>query len=164
VENNVLEPPVSSGLAVKHLLPALVSMLDSLQDSVVILDKDWRYLFVNKTGWKVLKREKEDVLGGDVWRLLPHLKGTKFETAARNAVKTQIHTVIEEYYPHRNEYFRTAFYPSKTSLAIHITNITDLVVTENMNKQLLGNLQEAMEVYWSDENQALREQMNAGMA
>lgn len=136
--------------------PALMGALNALEDTVIILDKEWRYLFVNEAGWRVLTHIKKDVLGKNFWELLPHLKESRFGQVAHEAMRRQSKMEVEEYYPLTDKYFLTKLYPSEHSLVLHATDITDLVRARQMNNQLMGDLQEAMEVYWSKENQALR--------
>lgn len=135
----------------------VIHALDLLDDPVVIFDKDWRYQFVNKVGWEVMGRKKSEVLGKNVWDLYPHLVGSEYQRAAMRAMKEQQKIEIEEYYPHRQAWYRTKFYPSKHSLVAQMHNITDLVETKKINDQLTGTLEEAMTVYWSEENRHRRE-------
>jgi PAS domain-containing protein len=139
------------------LLSAFKNALDAQEDPVVILDKRWRYIFINKAGYAEMRRSPEDVLDKNIWELYPFLLKTQFGLAAKRSMKMQIVMEIIEYYPHRAEHFRVQFYPAAHSMAVHISNITDLVQAQSINTQLLGELQDAMEVYWSKENQAFRQ-------
>jgi PAS domain S-box-containing protein len=138
-------------------LEVIIDALDALGDTIVVFDKSFNYVFLNKTGWEVIGLSKSEVLGKNVWKLMPHLKGSYFEKAAIEAMKEQKKLDIEEYYPHTRKWYRTYFYPFKTVLLLHITDITDLKNALEINSKLMGNLHDAMEVYWSEDNKALRE-------
>lgn len=130
----------------------LFEILNQFNESIVIFDDKWRYLFINKTGWEVLGMSKGEVIGKNVWMVLPHLKDTKFEVAAKSAMRTQQVISIEEYYPHRQMWGRVKFYPTAKMLMVKIEDITDLRNEQQINDQLLGDLQPAMEIYWSERN------------
>ena len=132
--------------------------LDVLDNSIVIFDKDWKYVFVNKFGLTVLNKPKEDVIGKKVWDLLPHLDKSEFKRSAYDARKHQIIISTEEYFAHRREWFRTTFYPFSDMIMVKIINVTALKQEQEVNAKLSGALQEAMEIYWSDANKKLREQ------
>lgn len=136
----------------------ILDALDQLDDPVVIFDKNWCYLFVNKVGWEVLNRPKSEVLGNNVWELLPQLKGSEYQKAARQAMRTQQNKQIEEYYPYAQQWYTTKFYPLPNALVAQMKDITELKETRRINDQLHGSLAEAMEVYWSDENKKRRRQ------
>lgn len=140
----------------------IFDILDKFIESIVILDKTWRYVYLNEIGWRVLDRPKDEVLNTVVWELLPHMKGTEFEMAAKLAMKTQQRQEIQEYYPHRNETYQVRFYPSSEYLLIKIENISELIKAKEISEQLMGDLQSAMEVYWSEENKERREKIQAG--
>lgn len=135
----------------------ILRALNNIEDSVVIFDKQWRYIFVNTTGWRTLGKKKHEVLGHNVWELLPHLETTDFKRIAHASMKSQKKMEIEEYYQHRRKWYRTKFYPSKYSMLVQITDVTELKQTQEINNRLMGDLHDAMEVYWSEENRALRE-------
>lgn len=135
----------------------LVTALNAMDDIVVVLNKDFRYTFINAVGWEVLDFQKTEVLGESIWDLFPSLKKSEFKTSASQAMERQIKIEIEEYYPRVEKWYRTKFYPSNSLLMVQMTDISDLKRAQEINSQLMGDLQQAMEVYWSEENRTLRE-------
>lgn len=135
----------------------LLDVLNQMSESIVIFDKNFRYIFINSNGWEILGLPRKKVIGKNVWDLLPHLKGTNFEIIAKNSMNKMQPASIEEYYPHRQMWARTNFYPSKEILMVKIDDITELKNEQIINDQLMGDLQPAMEIYWSERNRALRE-------
>lgn len=126
--------------------------LEVLEDSIAIFDQAWHFQYVNKAGWETLQRDKSEVLGKNVWKVLPDLENSEFKIAAIEAMKTQTIIEIEEHYPRRRQWYKTKFYPSTTGLVAQTKNITRLKELEHVNSQLAGTLQEAMQVYWNEKN------------
>jgi hypothetical protein len=54
------------------------------------------------------------------------------------------------------KWFSTKFYPGNNVLLAQARDITELKEAENINDQLNGSLEQAMEVYWSDVNRDKR--------
>lgn len=131
--------------------------LEVLEDSIAIFDQAWRCQYVNAAGWETLQRNNHEVLGKNIWKVLPDLAKSEFKNAALEAMRTQTTREIEEYYPRRRKWFKTKFYPSTTMLVVQTKDITPLKEFEHMNSQLAGTLQEAMQVYWDEQNKFRRE-------
>jgi PAS domain S-box-containing protein len=146
------EPTLSKNHATqKHLEAAaasseIINALSNLDDAVIIFDDKWRYQYV--------KKKRSEILGQNVWKFRPSLKGTKWKENAYEAMATQQVLQIDEFFPELQKWFVTKFYPTPHSLVAQIRDITDFKRAEQMNNQLMGTLEEAMEVYWSDEFKA----------
>jgi PAS domain S-box-containing protein len=134
----------------KALSTDIINALDMLEDPVIVFDKNWCYQFVNKTAWEQLEGDKSEVLGMNVWKMSPQMVGTNYHTAAYESMQEQKKVEIEEYYPHIKQWYKTIFYPSENSLVAQMQNITELANAKDLNNQMMGTLEDAMEVYWSD--------------
>jgi signal transduction histidine kinase len=80
----------------------LAAVLDGLGDAVAVLDRDWRYTYLNPAARRTLAalgRDPDAALGAVVWELLPELRGTPFETERRRAARERRVVEIEEYLP-----------------------------------------------------------------
>lgn len=138
-----------------------INALDLIDDSVIILDNDWRYQFINQAGLGALKCKRSDILGKNVWELRPDLKNTVWKRAAHEAKKAQQLVQIEEYYPRSQRWYATKFIPTPNSMVAQIKDITELKYTQEMNKQLTGSLSQAMEIYWDKRNAGRRNRANS---
>lgn len=135
-----------------------INALDLLDDPVIILDKHWRYQFVNKKGWEVLHRDPSEILGYNVWKLRPDLNKTAWKRLAKKAMATQQKLDLEEFYPRSQRWYATTFYPSPNYLLAQMKDITVLQEAKRTNDELLGTFEQAMKAYWSDSNRIRREQ------
>lgn len=134
----------------------LINALDLIEDPVIVLDAKWRYQFVNKAGWDVLKKDPEEILGRNVWQLRPDLLKTEWKKAATRAMRTQTPQQIEEFYPQSKRWYITSFSPSPHAIVCRMEDITELKEARTINDQLFGTLEQAMESYWSTENTSRR--------
>ena len=65
-------------------------ILDSIEDGLVILDREWRYTYVNAQAARILGRPRSELLGECVWDLFPFLVGTEMERQMRRAADERV--------------------------------------------------------------------------
>lgn len=148
IEKNVVhlsrQEKVKSLLSEVETRDQFTSVLDSLQDSIVVFDCDWRYIFANRAAWDVMDEPAEEILGRVVWEIRPHLEGSNYKMAAYEAMRTGERQRVEEYYPHRGEWYQTNFFPSQKFIVAQMKNITEAKRTSRMNEELLSTLEDAL--------------------
>ena len=103
-----------------------VHILEHINDGLVVLDKDWYYVFVNQKAANMLQRDKpSDLIGKHIWTEYPEGVGQPFQFAYEKAMKEQISIVFEEHYAPWDIWFENRIYPSPDSLLILFTDITE---------------------------------------
>ncbi|MBI5303061.1 MAG: PAS domain S-box protein [Chloroflexi bacterium] len=100
-------------------------ILESVSDSFVALDNDWRYTYVNAKAAQTFGRTREQLIGKHIWTEFPEGIGQPFYHAYYKAVETQQPIFLEEYYPPYDRWFENRIYPSKEGLAIFFHDVTD---------------------------------------
>ncbi|HEY0126579.1 MAG TPA: SpoIIE family protein phosphatase [Blastococcus sp.] len=58
----------------------LASALDALPDGVVVFDDAWTVTYVNRSGARLLRRNRDELVGRNIWIALPELAGTIFHS------------------------------------------------------------------------------------
>jgi len=58
----------------------LLSILDSISESLLALDRDWRFTYFNQHILEQTGKTREELIGQDIWQLFPVLNGTVFRT------------------------------------------------------------------------------------
>src|SRR5215472_14314808 len=74
-----------------------VEILESIQDGLIALDREFRFTYVNHAAEILMAKPKAELLGKSVWKLYPELLGTIAESNCRRAPaeRTSVHF---EYY------------------------------------------------------------------
>ncbi len=104
----------------------LETVLERVTDGVVALDSEWRYTFVNPQAARMLNRRRpEDLIGRNIWEEYPEGIGQPFHLAYVEAMATQRHATLTEYYPPWDRWFENRIYPSPDGLTIFFTDVTD---------------------------------------
>src|SRR5690606_25971341 len=54
----------------------VASILESITDAFVAVDREWRYTYVNGEAERLLRRSREELLGRTLWEAFPEVVGT----------------------------------------------------------------------------------------
>ena len=101
------------------------SVLDSMADTHILLDRDWHYLYVNRAAVLAMARPREQILGHTLWELYPDIIGTELERQYRRAMEERIPVVVDFHYPTTNTWWGNRFYPAPEGLSVFATDITE---------------------------------------
>ncbi|MGH7582486.1 MAG: PAS domain-containing protein, partial [Gemmatimonadales bacterium] len=118
----------------------LAGVLASIDDNFAMVDRDWRYVYVNDRMVEVARRSREDLIGTLSWEIYPGLLGTPYEAAARRSMATQRPERITFYYPPRDRWFDTLFYPTAAGMSMLAADVTDQKRAESSLAQRVGEL------------------------
>lgn len=61
-------------------------VLETMPGAFFLLDDRWRFRYVNSSGERMLGRSRDELVGGLLWELFPHVVGTEVEESYRGAV------------------------------------------------------------------------------
>ncbi|HET9087009.1 MAG TPA: PAS domain S-box protein, partial [Acidobacteriaceae bacterium] len=109
----------------------LQSVLDSITDGLVVLDKEWRCSYSNDQGARIIGLRPEDLTGARAWDLFPHARGTKFYEGCHLAIESGRPVHFEEFYPDPlNLWLECHCYPSERVLSVYFRDITERKLAE----------------------------------
>ncbi len=103
----------------------LADVLDSISDALFVIDRDWRYIYVNSQGLAFSRRPKEEVLGATVWDVFPDVKGSELETCLRRAMKESKRDTCEFRYNSLAKGAEHHLYPTKDGLLEFVSEIAE---------------------------------------
>jgi PAS domain S-box-containing protein len=99
-------------------------LLDGMDVGLVVLDRDWRYVYANDYALKIMEKRKEEIIGGRIWNLYAEVVGTVFETNYRQTMDERVPTSFEAFFPSLNLWFDVYTYPFKEGIAVRYSDIT----------------------------------------
>jgi PAS domain S-box-containing protein len=102
----------------------LEGVLSSISDQFIVLDRDWRYVYVNDQVLATTGMARQELLGKTPWEVFPDLAGTAFECEARRAVAEGRPVQFEYHHPARGRWFEYHLSPSADGLTILVTETT----------------------------------------
>lgn len=120
------------GGEVKALMPKMDvakvstgSALSKINDQFLVLDKQWRYTYVNDTVAEVVGIPKQELLGKCIWDVFPDIVGSQFYLDVHRAIAEQTFVQCDDFYLPWQRYFENRIYPSSDGVSIFITDITE---------------------------------------
>ncbi|QJE97214.1 PAS domain S-box protein [Luteolibacter luteus] len=108
-----------------RLSERLTNTLDKITDAFFTVDREWRFIYLNREAEKVLRTEKSQMIGKVLWEEFPGIIQTELREAYEGAMSRQQTTVLEEfYYPPHNEWYEIRAYPTDEGIAVYFRSIT----------------------------------------
>ena len=102
----------------------LSSILSSISDGFVALDRDWRYTYANPEAARQGRMSPAEMLGKSIWELFPMTVGTHFQHELERAMKGREPVLFEVDRPEDNQSFRLRVYPTPDGISIYGVDIT----------------------------------------
>ena len=102
--------------------------LDSVSDVFIILDREWRFLFLNSAAAVWFKSRMDvdagTIIGRVLWDVAPQIKGTRFEREYRAAAQDNRPRSFEAFFDARNTWYDVRVYPAPETIAMQVRDVT----------------------------------------
>ncbi|MEG4803308.1 PAS domain S-box protein [Microcoleus sp. ARI1-B5] len=121
----------------------LENVLSSIRDGFYVLDRDWRFTYVNDRVCEMAAMQPEAMLGQRIWDLFADLIDTAVYLQFHQAMREQTPNCAEYFYPRWHRWYEHRLYPAPDGVAVLATDITDRKQAELMlveQKQLLESI------------------------
>jgi PAS domain S-box-containing protein len=100
-------------------------VLESMSAAFFLLDRKWRFAYVNREAERFLGRTREELVGGDIWTLFPHSVDSDFEVNYRRAMNEGEPITFEAYYPDPlNAWYEVRALPGPDGLSVYFLDVT----------------------------------------
>lgn len=101
----------------------LAKVLEATTDSVFVVDRDWRIVFLNERARAQIARGGA-LLGDVLWRAFPEAVGTAFWTGYREAMATGRSVRVEEHFAPLGMTFEAHAHPFDDGIAVFFRDVT----------------------------------------
>ncbi len=114
-------------------------ILESITDAFVAVDRDFRYIWVNREAERFTGMSRDQLLGRSIWELFPEVVGSTFEEKCRYALAEHVQVKFENFHAGWNRWFYNRAFPTREGgLAIYWREITEQKRAEaNLRRQTL---------------------------
>src|SRR5439155_169711 len=113
--------------AVRDLFDQREAALASISDAFSVIDRDWRYTYVNKRVLELTGKRKEELIGHVIWEIFPEAVGSEFYQRCHRAMETQQPDRFQVFYKPWGRWVDTRIYPSSDGLAIYRADISEMM-------------------------------------
>lgn len=100
------------------------SILESIGDAFIALDKDWTVTYWNKMAEQLLGKNRYDVVGKNVWEVYADARELVFYDKYKEAMDTGKNLVFEAHYPKPDMWVEVSVYPSGNGLSLYIKDVS----------------------------------------
>lgn len=110
--------------AQRDLADRLTTTLESVTDAFFMLDRDWRFTYVNRRAEEVLHHHRDELLGSNIWEKYPDAIGSIFQIEYERAMAEGKSAVFETYYAPLGIWLAVAAYPSALGLSVYFRDVS----------------------------------------
>ncbi len=102
---------------------SLMRLIDKVSDGIIILDNNWNILYLNQVFEKIFDQKRKDIIGKNLWLLMPQLVGKKLYRESSIVQKNHKKRHFEFYSDVFHKWFNTTISFSKDKLIIYLKDI-----------------------------------------
>ncbi|MCO8120115.1 PAS domain S-box protein [Stieleria sp. TO1_6] len=113
----------------------LRQVMESVTEAIIVLDKQWRYTFVNDGMCEMMGINRDDLLGKQIWDVFPDAQGTAFDAQFHESMRTGKTIRFEEHYAGTNRWYQCYCFPHEDRLTVFFTDVTDLHLSNDLIRQ-----------------------------
>ncbi|MDP9171186.1 MAG: PAS domain-containing protein, partial [Acidobacteriota bacterium] len=103
----------------------LNDVLDSVSESFLALDRDWRFTYVNKRILTTLDAGVQDVVGRVIWDVFPAAAKSAFYPEYHRVMRDRVPARFEVEYHETGRWFEVAAHPTLQGLSAYVADITE---------------------------------------
>lgn len=103
----------------------MTEILSSMNDGFYILDRAWRYLYVNDSGARLAQKSRTELLGKSVWDLFPDEIGQTAYKEFNRVMNERVAAHFEYFYPRYGRWYEFKVYPAQEGVALYAADITE---------------------------------------
>jgi len=116
-------------------------ILESIGDAFFAVDRNWIISYWNKTSENVFFKNRDEVLGRNLWEILSDDVGSKSYNEYHRALETNRASHFEHYYILFNKWYEISAYPSTSGLSVYLKDVTIRKLSDLKLKSLNDSLQ-----------------------
>jgi PAS domain S-box-containing protein len=100
------------------------AVLSSINDGFIVLERDWRYTYINNRQLDLIGKQRDEVIGKIIWEVFPEAIGTEVYDAFVQAMTQRMPISRETLYTPWNRWFEVRIYPCAIGISVFSTEIT----------------------------------------
>ncbi len=119
------------------------NILESISGGFYALDRDWRFIYLNRRCESLIRRRREELLGRSIWEVFPEAADSVFQEQYRRAVAEGVAVTFETFDASLAAWFEIHAYPSPAGLSVYFHDISERKRAEAERDSLLRSEREA---------------------
>jgi diguanylate cyclase (GGDEF)-like protein/PAS domain S-box-containing protein len=112
-------------LDMRRQLRRMTATLESITDAVCLLDREWRFTYLNFEAERLMLRTSAELVGKNVWREFREAENTIFQQEFERAVRDNCAVAFEAFYAPFDMWVDVRAYPSEEGLAVYLRDVSE---------------------------------------
>lgn len=112
-------------LKLKQVNQEMEHIFESINDSFIALDHDFKFTYINKEAERVYNCKREELLYKNIWDFFPKARNLKFFPELTHAMQHQVSVHFEEFSPTADIWVSVNAYPTQSGLAVYFSDVTE---------------------------------------
>ncbi|MFS0862753.1 PAS domain S-box protein [Fredinandcohnia sp. 179-A 10B2 NHS] len=114
--------------------------VDQLKDAFFVLDRNWRFTYINHEGERLLLRTRDELVGKMIWDAFPEAFRSTFYYEYNRVMVERIAVQFQEYFSPLKIWFEVSAFPMEDGIAVHFRDITKEKEELDISKQQYRSL------------------------
>ena len=99
-------------------------VLESITEMFIAVDYEWRFTYVNRPSIEKIGKPREEILGKNIWELIPELTATDFRSPFERVMRERVPIDFEFVGP-RGTWLDVHAHPAEGGLSAYILDVTE---------------------------------------
>ncbi len=117
------------------------AVFERVSDGIFVLDQEWRFVFVNEAGARLVGHRAEELIGRTIWEQFPGTVGSAFEGRYRAALSSRRFVEFEEFFEPTGRWYTFRVFPSADGLTSYFLDSSERHSSAMEMEALLGHAQ-----------------------
>ncbi|RYY53662.1 MAG: PAS domain S-box protein [Chitinophagaceae bacterium] len=109
----------------------MTDLFERLTDGFIAMDKDFRYIYINRRAARMIQRDPKELIGKNVWEVFPDAVNTATYNAFLQAMDTQEYVMNTDHFEPLEIWQENHIYPSPNGISVFIRDISKEKAAEN---------------------------------
>lgn len=114
-----------------HRLQERSIILDSIQDGLLGINRDWQITYINQQAARNSGFEPEELSGRNIWEAFPRMQGTPLEEHYRRTMLERTPVQFEMHGTLTSQWYNITLYPSAEGISVYWQDITERKLAED---------------------------------
>ncbi len=101
------------------------SMIESMNEGLIVIDRDWRFAFVNTVAGELLERDPTKLIGKTLWSEYPLEEFTDLGLNCKKAMNENLSSASSGVSPRTGRWMENRIYPSPDGILIFYADVTE---------------------------------------
>ena len=111
--------------ALQESARTLTNILENTTDGFFAVDPEWKFTYLNSEAEKLLERQRDDLLGKELWEEFPELKNSPFERNYRRVMAERVPVEFEASDRAGKIWFEVHAYPGGSGVSVFFRDTTE---------------------------------------